>query len=221
YFFYPEGVPLSKEALDRLEALGEYSLFGGGARLAKRDLEIRGSGELLGIAQHGHIKKVGFQMCCNFLEKEVLALRSPEKRGELLCTIRLPLGLPGSYVPQTSLRVALYRRASRIANLEALEDFRKELRDRFGPFPKETERFLLSLELRIRAPLEGIQSIYCEADRTEAEGKNLERLFFSLPRWIFRRGGVCAEGPGGDPGLEELVKLLRMREENQAPSRAV
>ena len=215
YFFYPEGVPLSKEALDRLEALGEYSLFGGGARLAKRDLEIRGSGELLGIAQHGHIKKVGFQMYCSFLEKEVLALRSPERPEELLCSIRLSLGLPGYYVPQTPLRVALYRRASRIGDLEGLEDFRKELRDRFGPFPKEVERFLLSLELRIRAPLEGIQSIYCEVDRTEVEGKDLERLFFSLPRWILRRGGVRVEGPGGDAGLDALVRLLRMCEKSE------
>jgi len=221
YFFYPEGVPLSKEALDRLDALGEYNVFGGGARLARRDLEIRGSGELLGIAQHGHIKKVGFQMYCGFLEKEVLALRTSEKKEDLLCTIRLPLGLPGYYVPQSALRVALYRRASRIRDMDGLGDFRRELRDRFGPLPDEAERFLASLEFRILAPSRGIRSIYCEASRTEVEGGELDGIFFRKPGWVIRRGGTLAEGPGGDRGLRELLAFLRSFGEQAEQCRAV
>ncbi len=222
YFFYPGETPLSKEALDRLEALGEYNVFGGGARLARRDLEIRGSGELLGIAQHGHIKKIGFQMYCTFLEKEVLALRSPEKERELLCTIRLPLGIPGHYVPQSALRVALYRRGSRIEDMDALRSFAGELRDRFGPLPEEVQRFLFSLEFRILAPSKGVAKIYCEVSRTEVEGIDLEKLFSFRPGWIVRRGGSFAEGPGGHKGLLDLLHLLRSSEEEiSRESRAV
>jgi len=213
YFFYPGDLPLSREALDRLEALGEYNVFGGGARLARRDLETRGSGELLGIAQHGHIKKVGFQMYCTFLEKEVLALRSAKEERELLCTIRLPLGFPGHYVPQSALRVALYRRASRIEHMDALRGFARELRDRFGPLPEETVRFLFSLEFRILAPLRGVAKIYCEVSRTEVTGCGLERLFSGRSGWMVRRGGSCAEGPGGDKGLRALLEILRSSEE--------
>ena len=213
YFFYPGDVPLSREALDRLEALGEYNVFGGGARLARRDLEIRGSGELLGIAQHGHIKKVGFQTYCSFLEKEVLALRSPKAEQNLLCNIRLPLGFPGHYVPQSALRVALYRRASRIEDMDSLRDFARELRDRFGPLPEEAVRFLFSLEFRILAPFRGVEKIYCEASRTEVKGSGLERLFSFRSGWMVRRGGASAEGPGGHKGLQDLLHILRSSQE--------
>jgi transcription-repair coupling factor (superfamily II helicase) len=143
---------IAARTLTRLKTLQAFDHLGAGFAISARDLDMRGAGDLLGEEQAGHVKLIGLDFYQHLLE---LALR--RARGESVDSwmpvLRLGTSgrLPEDWIPDESLRISLYARLARIADLAALEDFEEELSDRFGPLPEEALRLLAISRVRILA----------------------------------------------------------------------
>jgi transcription-repair coupling factor (superfamily II helicase) len=144
---------VTPNAARRLKAIEEFTELGAGFKIALRDLEIRGAGNILGTQQSGHIAAVGYEMYCQLLEEAVRRLKQEPPRTPLEVTVDLPWAayLPRDYVAGQRLRIEVYRRLARVRRRDRLEDFRQELRDRFGPPPAPAEWLLRLAELRLLA----------------------------------------------------------------------
>ena len=212
YFLYPEGETLSREAQERLEAIGEMGEFGSGYRLAMRDLEIRGGGDFLGLAQHGHGPRVGFSLYCSLLEKE-LTVAMGGKISKTAIAINFPLGIPRGYVGEESVRIALYRRILRLDSWEEVQSIERELRDRFGPIPESVGTLLDGARIRALGSHFGVEYVDGRVDRTEVGGEALGRspLGRALPGWMPGKRGLV--GPGGARGLRDLAEALKILSE--------
>src|SRR4029077_11356623 len=138
-------------AARRLKAIEEFTELGAGFKIALRDLEIRGAGNILGTQQSGHIAAVGYELYCQLLENAVRRMKNQPLRTHLEVTIDLPWSafLPRDYVQGQRLRIEVYRRLARIRRPERLEDFRQELRDRFGALPEAVEWLLRLAGIRV------------------------------------------------------------------------
>lgn len=167
---------VSPIASQRLKAIEEFTELGAGFKIAMRDLEIRGAGNILGTQQSGHIASVGYEMYCQLLENAVRTLKRQPLKTPLEVTIDIPWPafLPKEYIPGQKLKIEVYRRLSRVRKLERLDDFRTELQDRFGK-PPETVAWLLRLaELRILSARWQISNIHLEGPGSgELKYKNL------------------------------------------------
>jgi len=172
YFLYDHPHRLTDTARKRLQTILEASELGAGFGIAMRDLEIRGAGDLLGTRQHGHIAAVGFDLYCRLLAQAVQELKA-EPEGEIPSTPLVPLGpsvsidlplpafIPEDYVPDSSLRLRLYRRMAGLATMDEIEGMQRELTDRFGSLPGSVANLLYQLRLKVlalRASVEGIST---------------------------------------------------------------
>ncbi len=158
----PKGRPLRDEAAERLRAIEEYSELGAGFRIAMRDLEIRGAGNLLGPQQSGHIAAVGYDLYCKLLGEavEVARGRSQDERYEpAFLAIDVPGAVPDDYVGDVREKFRIFRRVAAASTREDFEDLREELTDRFGKPPKQVRRLLLCQRTRIEAGAVGIERI--------------------------------------------------------------
>jgi transcription-repair coupling factor (superfamily II helicase) len=140
-------------ATRRLKAIEEFTELGAGFKIAMRDLEIRGAGNILGTQQSGHIAAVGYEMYCQLLENAVRGMKNQPLRTPLNVAVDLPWAayLPRDYVPGQRLRIEVYRRLARVRKLERLEDFRQELVDRYGAVPEPAQWLFRFAELRLLA----------------------------------------------------------------------
>jgi len=172
YFFYSPG-RLTAEARRRLETIREVAQFGGGYSIAMRDLELRGAGEVLGTRQSGHIAAIGFDLYTRLLARAVEELRArrqgrpppPEPLSSVRLDLPLPVGLPPEYVPDTNLRLRLYRRLANLGDLEQVREMEAELEDRFGPLPELARNLMLQLRFKVLAWEAGVKSILTENER--------------------------------------------------------
>jgi transcription-repair coupling factor (superfamily II helicase) len=154
YLLVPPERSLSQEARQRLAAILEFADLGAGFRIAARDLEIRGAGNLLGAEQHGHLRAVGYETYCRLLEEAVRELRgeaAPPPSIAVELRLGLDLRLPETYVSEETLRLAVYRRIAAARDERELANLRQELVDRFGPAPDQLVHLLLHQRLRRRA----------------------------------------------------------------------
>lgn len=162
YMLVPPERSLSQEARQRLAAIVEFAELGAGFRIAARDLEIRGAGNLLGAEQHGHLRAVGYETYCQLLEEAVRELRG-EEAPPPPTTVELRLGLdlrlPEVYISEESLRLAVYRRVAATRTDAEIEELAEELRDRFGPSPPTLDHLLLHQRVRRKAEGLGITRI--------------------------------------------------------------
>ena len=144
YFTYPPYRALTDIARKRLEAVREYAEFGAGFKIALRDLEIRGAGNLLGAEQHGHLDAIGYDLYIKLLNRAVLEEKGEVGEPEAECTVSLDFDayLPESYIPYPAQRMALYKKIALIATGEDLSDMLDELVDRYGEPPKPTRNLL-------------------------------------------------------------------------------
>ena len=152
YFFSGSRGRLGQTAEDRFSAIQEYTDLGSGFKIAMRDLEIRGAGDLLGLKQSGSIANVGFEMYVDMLNEAVAKLqRKPIfKREELPeADVPVPAFLPNEYVPQERERLQMYRKMSAITNLDEAKAIQDELRDRFGPLPPPAFNLIRVLKIRV------------------------------------------------------------------------
>ncbi len=144
---------VTPNAAKRLKAIEEYSELGAGFKIAMRDLEIRGAGNILGSEQSGHIASVGYELYCQLLENAVHTLKKVPIRSWLDVTVELPWRnyLPRDYVSGLRQKIEVYRKLARLTELEELKELRGELADRFGQPPEPAANLLELAELRILA----------------------------------------------------------------------
>jgi transcription-repair coupling factor (superfamily II helicase) len=156
-------------AARRLKAIEEFTELGAGFKIALRDLEIRGAGNILGTQQSGHIAAVGYELYCQLLESAVARVKQQPKKTAPDITLDLPWPafLPREYVPGQRLRIEVYRRLARIRRVERLMDFQEELRDRFGLLPENAEWLLRFAEIRLLAARWQISAIHLEPPLAE------------------------------------------------------
>jgi transcription-repair coupling factor (superfamily II helicase) len=164
YLLLEEGKSLTGTAAKRLKAIEEFSELGAGFKIAMRDLEIRGAGNILGTEQSGHIASIGYELYCQLLENAVRQIKKEPLREVRHVSIDLPISafLPGSFIPPGRPKIEVYRRISQIASLEELHDFINELRDRFGQIPHEAELLFELKELQLLAHTWQIDDIHLE-----------------------------------------------------------
>ena len=145
YFTYPKFKSIPEVAQKRLEAIREYAEFGAGFKIALRDMEIRGTGNLLGAEQHGHLDAIGYDLYIKLLNQAVLEEKGEVAEPEVECTVSLNFDafLPEKYVPYPAQRMALYKKIALIASMEDLEDVTDELVDRFGEPTAPTQNLLM------------------------------------------------------------------------------
>jgi transcription-repair coupling factor (superfamily II helicase) len=161
YMLLPTSRSITPVAAKRLKAIEEYSHLGAGFRIALRDLEIRGAGNILGAEQSGHIQMVGYQMYCELLADAVRRLK--DEPVEAIPSAVVDLGfatfIPKNYIPINRHRMDVYRKIAVVKCREDLEQIRSELQDVYGPVPDEVELLLELAELRIKASRRDIKSI--------------------------------------------------------------
>ncbi len=144
YFTYPAYRSIPEIAQKRLEAIREYAEFGAGFKIALRDMEIRGAGNILGAEQHGHLDAIGYDLYIKLLNRAVLEEKGQIEEQEVECTVSLNFDafIPEKYVPYPTQRMALYKKIALIASNEDLEDITDELVDRYGEPPRQTQNLL-------------------------------------------------------------------------------
>jgi transcription-repair coupling factor (superfamily II helicase) len=139
YFLVPSLRSLPEISRKRLHALIESSGYGGGMKIALRDLEIRGAGDILGVQQSGQISTIGFHLYCKLLKRAIDALRKqiPASFTETKMEFSFNARLPDNYIPEVALRLEFYHRFGEAASAADLDALLEELQDRFGPYPEE------------------------------------------------------------------------------------
>jgi transcription-repair coupling factor (superfamily II helicase) len=167
YLLVPPDGRLDETAQRRLRVIEEMTELGTGFRLAMRDLEIRGAGNLLGAAQHGHIAAVGFDLYTKLLAEAVRELKGePSGAGvEPVVSVDVEALLPETYVPEVNQRLALYKRLAEAAGDDEVAGIRAELTDRFGPPPAAVEALLEVVALRVAAARLGVERIEAKAGK--------------------------------------------------------
>jgi transcription-repair coupling factor (superfamily II helicase) len=175
YFFRHNRKAPSLDGRQRLETIAENTQLGAGFSIAMRDLEIRGTGDILGTRQHGHIASVGFHLYTGMLAQAVQRLRL--KSGMKIASIPtsynlqlnpinvelpLPSAIPASYVPDKKTRLGLYRRMAEIRSTDELNLLTEEFRDRFGPLPEAVENLFMQFKVKVLAEKAGLASITVE-----------------------------------------------------------
>lgn len=222
YFFKQRQKSPTLEGQLRLETIAEHTELGAGFSIAMRDLEIRGSGDILGTQQSGYIAAVGFHLYTRLLADAVNRFNKDKPdarelpfqilRPAVRIALPLPVGIPEEYIQDRSVRLSLYRRAASILNSEQIEQLNKEFADRFGPLPETVENLLLQLGIKLLAEsagLEGISILNEQLNLQYPEGKPLPQPWEFDSRVRFGESSVWIplDLKRGD-WIEELISIL-------------
>jgi transcription-repair coupling factor (superfamily II helicase) len=176
YLFHPADRVLTEEAYERLKTIGEFTDLGSGFKIAMRDLEIRGAGNLLGQAQSGHIAAVGFDLYCQMVTEAVGELKGEPVPEPVDITIDVPVdaNLPRDYVARDDVRMEAYRRLAAVTSTDDVEDIRAEWEDRYGPPPAPAVALLDVARLRVECVRLGIRSITVQRGTARIAGLALK-----------------------------------------------
>ncbi|HEU5394135.1 MAG TPA: TRCF domain-containing protein, partial [Candidatus Methylomirabilis sp.] len=153
YLLVPADGGMTEVARRRLQVITELTELGSGFKIASRDLEIRGAGNLLGAEQSGHIAAVGYDLYTQLIQETIRELKGEphEVAVDPLIRLRADGYIPETYVPDPTLRLNLYKRLAAVPDAERLQDFGEELTDRFGPIPREVRWLFTVMELKLQA----------------------------------------------------------------------
>ncbi len=218
YLLHPRDRALTEEAYERLKAIGEYTDLGSGFKLAMRDLEIRGAGNLLGGAQSGHIAAVGFDLYCELVTEAVGELKGekPVTPFEVVLDLPVDAHLPREYVARDDVRMEAYRRLAAVEAAADVEDVRAEWVDRYGPVPPAAEALLAAARLRAECVTRRISSISVQRGVARIEGLELPesrkvRLKRLFPSAVAKDDGEVAVPVAAPPAevADALIDLLR------------
>jgi transcription-repair coupling factor (superfamily II helicase) len=220
YFFHGRVTRMTNEARQRLETMREASGLGAGYTIAMRDLEIRGAGDILGTRQSGQIAAVGFDLYTRLLAREVKVLRAkrkgepppPEPLGSIRIDLPLAVRLPDDYVPDTRLRLQLYRRLADLGSMAQIQEMEQELSDRFGPLPPSVENLMYQLRLKALARDARVSVIGVSRDRLElhSDGERFDTT--AVRQALGRRVSVSGSRlwlPMGPDWRDDLIKVLK------------
>ncbi|HUI02530.1 MAG TPA: transcription-repair coupling factor [Acidimicrobiales bacterium] len=200
YLLHPADRVLSEAAYERLRTIGEQTELGAGFKIAMRDLEIRGAGNLLGRDQSGHIAAVGYDLYVQLVAEAVAELKGEPLRPPVEVTIDVPSDahLPADYVAREDLRLEAYRRLAAVSEDGEVQDIKAEWTDRFGPPPPAAEGLLAVARLRVQCLRTGVREV--SATPARAQGGPLRR-------------GVTARLAPLDLPASARVRLRRLRPE--------
>jgi transcription-repair coupling factor (superfamily II helicase) len=220
YLLYPSAEALSEEAAARLSTLADHTELGSGFRIAMRDLDIRGAGNLLGDEQSGHVAAVGFELYCQMIDEAVAeAAGGEEEREETPEPVRLDVPvdayLPATFVPFEAAKIDVHRRIVAAREPGQLRAIRDELEDRFGPLPPQAENLLKLQRARIELGLAGARSVEFRGGRLSVTGVELDSeaagvLAAQVEGAVYEwREQTAAIRVAGDPE-ERLAAVLAM-----------
>ena len=222
YLMVPDSV--DPDAERRLQVLEHHTELGSGYRVALKDLELRGAGNLLGPEQSGFVHAVGFDMYLRMLEETVRRVMDSGGRPKLVpsdVSLDLPAYLPDDYIPSQDAKLDVYRRLSAIGAPEGIEELRAEIRDRFGPLPQPAEAFFATAVLRVVGGTLGIDGLLVRGDEARVtfrdtavpRMKGLSAAFHEVQfQAEVRRThplSLKLTRVGGSPILDGLVRALR------------
>ncbi len=187
YLFHPVDRVLSETAYERLRTIGDHTELGSGFKIALRDLQIRGAGNLLGRDQSGHIAAIGYDLYVQMVSEAVSELKGEPRPRPLELSVDLPdaAHLPPDYVEAEDVRLEAYRRLSAVRTVAEVEDVRTEWQDRFGPLPAPATALLEVALLRVECLRLGVEDLAVSVPRFSSEGA----------------------GPRGGPGGRAVAKL--------------
>jgi transcription-repair coupling factor (superfamily II helicase) len=221
YLLYPSAEALSEEAAARLSTLADHTELGSGFRIAMRDLDIRGAGNLLGDEQSGHVAAVGFELYCQMIDEAVAELAEGEAEGEeapepVRLDVPVDAYLPATFVPFEAAKIDVHRRIVAAREPGQLRAIRDELEDRFGPLPPQAENLLKLQRARIELGLAGARSVEFRGGRlsvtgveldSEAAGVLAQQVDGAVYEW---REQTAAVRVAGDPEerLEAVLALV-------------
>jgi transcription-repair coupling factor (superfamily II helicase) len=234
YFTYPPERPLTETAYDRLATIAQHTEMGAGMAVALKDLEIRGSGNLLGGEQSGHVAGVGFDLYVRLVGEAVADFRSPDgahaeaEAAEVKVDLPVDANLPVEYLPGERLRLEAYRALASAATDEAVDAVRAELLDRYGPLPDPVENLLAVARFKVVCRRYGVTEVslqggtvrFSPLELPESAQLRLRRLYdrshykaagsmISVPRpkGVTKPDGSFAELPVGGEPLRDVALL--------------
>jgi len=224
YFLYPKGRQLSEVAEKRLRTIFEASDLGAGLKIAMKDLEIRGAGNLLGAEQHGHVAAVGFHLYTQLLGEAVLKLRGQAPQRRLSTSIDLPVRayIPDDYIADEGLRLNVYQRLAAATDSGRIGQIALELKDRFGPPPTPVLNLLYVAQVRCAASAALVESVSMEGSevvlrRPQGVTFRREELGNTLCPWL--RIGTTQLGIRADDGPVQWQERLSAVLDNLAGGR--
>jgi transcription-repair coupling factor (superfamily II helicase) len=197
YLLYDSAAALTPEAAQRLSALSDYTELGAGFKIAMRDLEIRGAGNLLGDEQSGHVAALGFELYMQMLDEAVREAEGEETLEEAPEPVRLDVNVdayvPADYVPYEQAKIEVHRRIASAVEVADVERLRAELQDRFGPIPEPLENLLSLQRARIKFGQAGARTVSFHGDRLavvpiELDSVRAKRLREELPEALYESG---------------------------------
>ncbi|MDR2615876.1 MAG: transcription-repair coupling factor, partial [Oscillospiraceae bacterium] len=210
YLTFRRGKALTEIAAKRLSAVREFAEFNAGFKIAMRDLELRGAGNLLGADQSGHMMKVGYDMYLKLLEEAVAEERGEKPVPSVECAADISVAalLPESYVPSGAHRVDLYRRIARVRTEEDSDEMIAELIDRFGDPPPEVVALVRVARLRAEAAGRGISELTQKDGRLRIKFREFDfsrvTALYAMPEYA---GRLRVEA-GVDPAVSLTLKGL-------------
>lgn len=189
YFLVPRLRQLPEISRKRLEALAESSGYGGGMKIAMRDLEIRGAGNILGMEQSGHVSAIGFHLYCKLLKRTIQAMQGkiPAILADTKVEIPVDARLPEDYINETSLRMEIYQRLGEAISVDDVDLIWAEIEDRFGPAPLAAQWLNAITKVRIFGALRGYTLIKVEkmsllAEKQKGKEVSHKKVLFTLPK---------------------------------------
>ena len=196
YLLYPSAGALTPEAADRLSALSDYTELGAGFKVAMRDLELRGAGNLLGDEQSGHVAALGFELYMQMLDEAVQALATDDG-AEYPEPVRLDVNVdayvPADYIPYEQAKVDVHRRIAGAREVSELMELRRELEDRFGELPEPLENLITLQQARIKLGEAGATAVTFRQGRfavtpIELDSVRAKKLRVQIPGVLYESG---------------------------------
>ena len=215
FLFHPDEAVLTGEAIARLSTLADYTELGSGFKIAMRDLEIRGAGELLGEEQSGHIAAVGFEMYLSMLQEAAAELQGREVGSEKMPRVEIGIDahVPASFIGYEAARVDLHRRIASAADLDELAELRAELADRFGEIPVPVDNLIFLGEVGATLQGLGADALSVRQSRLVITGLSLapgsrEQLRSRDQRYVYApvQGQLSLGFRGDERGLRQTVR---------------
>ncbi|MGA7704908.1 MAG: DEAD/DEAH box helicase, partial [Solirubrobacteraceae bacterium] len=222
YLLYDSAGALTPEAAQRLSALSDYTELGAGFKVAMRDLEIRGAGNLLGDEQSGHVAALGFELYMQMLDEAVRQAGPGEGEGEQAEELPEPVRLdvnvnayvPADYVPYEQAKIEVHRRVASAFEVADVERLREELEDRFGPVPEPLANLLALQRARIKFGQAGARAVSFRGDRLavtpiELDSVRAKRLREELPEALYESGRSQVSVRVPKEGAERFPSVVR------------
>jgi transcription-repair coupling factor (superfamily II helicase) len=197
YMMYPSAAALTTEAAQRLSALSDYTELGAGFRVAMRDLEIRGAGNLLGDEQSGHVAALGFELYMQMLDEAVQSMDGAEDGAEEYEPVRLDVNVdayvPVDYIPYEQAKIEVHRRIAAAREVAELAELRDELEDRFGEPPEPLRNLLMLQQARIKLGEAGARAVSFRGGRLavtpiELDSRRAKRVREEIPEALYESG---------------------------------